>query len=125
MFTRLVTKIRKIKLAKYETAHFVIGGIEPETQPQKALGEMVTTIRNLVADAVIDPAVGLSEHHPRTIIAMVTTNILVNLLYFSIGRADPRVRLNMVEDTLNEVCDMSLNLWKSLEAANADEKTAH
>ena len=56
---------------------------------------------------------------------MVVTNILVNLLYFSVGHADPKTRMKMVQDTLDEIGDMSLNLWKSLEAANADEKTAH
>ena len=112
-------------MSKYETAHFVVGGYEPETQPQKALADIVKVVREHVADAVTDPEIGLGNTHPRVIISMVVTNILVNLLYFSVGHADPKTRMKMVQDTLDEVGDMSLNLWKSLEAANADEKTAH
>jgi hypothetical protein len=112
-------------LSKYETAHFVVGGYEPETQPQKALADIVKNVRQQVAEAVTDPEGGLADTHPRVIISMVVTNILVNLLYFCVGHADPKTRMKMVDDTLEEIGDMSRNLWKSLEAANADEKTAH
>lgn len=112
-------------MGKFETAHFVIGGYEPETQPQKGLAEIVKEVRYRLADILEDPNGGLAGTHPRVVISMVITNILVNLLYHSIGRAEPKVRLSMVQDTLDEIHDLSLNLWKTLEAANADEKTAH
>lgn len=110
---------------KYHTAHFVVGETSPETEPQKSLSDIVFMVKARLADALADKDVGLAGNHPRTIISMVVTNILVNLMFHSVCAPDVNTRLSMIEDTLNEIHDMTFELWNALEANRADTTTAH
>lgn len=110
---------------KYNTAHYVLGENEPETEPQKSLSDIVFLVKARLADALDDPDVGLSDNHPRVVISMVITNILVNLMFHSVAVTDVRKRLQMVKETLNEINDMTLQLWNALEAGRADTSIAH
>ncbi len=110
---------------EYHTAHFVLGESEPHTQPQKALSDIVFMVKNSLADALSDESVGLAGTHPRVIISMVVTNILVNLLFHSVAASDVARRIEMVKDSLDEIGNMTLQLWKSLETNRADTSTPH
>lgn len=109
----------------YKTSHFVLGETEPDTQPQKALSDIVFMVKERIADALHNDTIGLTDIHPRILISMVVTNILVNLLFNSIAVSEVGRRLDMVNDSLEEIREMTLNLWKAMEASRADTKTAH
>lgn len=109
----------------YKTSHYIVDEIELETQPQKALSEIVFLVKERIAEALHDDSIGLSGIHPRIIISMVITNILVNLLFNSIAISDVSRRLEMVNDSLEEIKEMTLNLWRAMEASRADNTTAH
>lgn len=109
----------------YKTSHYVLGELEPDTQPQKALSDIVFIVKERLAEALADDALGLAGTHPRIVISMVITNILVNLLFNSIAVSDVGRRLDMVNDSLEEIKEMTFNLWKAMEASRADTKTAH
>jgi hypothetical protein len=110
---------------EYKTSHYVLGETEPESQPQKALSEIVFLVKERLSDALHDNDSGLAGNHPRVIISMVITNILVNLLFNSIAITDVSRRLNMVNESLDEIKEMTLNLWHAMEARRADTKTPH
>lgn len=109
----------------YKTSHYVVGENEPEVQPQKTLSDIVFLVKDRLADALHDEKSGLAGNHPRVIISMVITNILVNLLFNSIAISDVGRRLEMVNDSLEEIREMTMNLWSAMEASRADTKTAH
>lgn len=109
----------------YKTSHYVVGDIEPDTQPQKVLSDIVFMVKERLADALHDDTIGLAGTHPRIIISMVITNILVNLLFNSIAISDVGRRMEMVNDSLEEIKEMTLNLWKAMEASRADVTIAH
>lgn len=110
---------------KYDTAHFVVGETSPTTEPQKTLSDLVFMVKAKLADALDDPSVGLSGTHPRVLISMVITNILVNLLFHTVAISDVKRRIEMVKETLDEVQEMTYQLWNALEAGRADTATAH
>jgi len=110
---------------EYHTAHFVVGESDPQQQPQKALSDIVFMVKERLADALDNKEVGLAGTHPRVIISMVVTNILVNLLFHSIAVNDITKRMEMVQSSLDEISEMTMQLWKSLETNRADTKTAH
>jgi len=111
--------------AKYNTAHFVVGETAPETEPQKSLSDIVFMVKERLADALSDDKVGLAGTHPRVLISMVVTNILVNLLFHSVAVVDVKIRRDMVQDCLMEIEDMTMELWNALEANRADTSNAH
>jgi hypothetical protein len=110
---------------KYKTSHYVLGDIEPDTQPQKALSDIVFVVKERLSEALEDDSIGLAGTHPRVLISMLVTNILVNLLFNSIAVTDVSRRLDMVNDSLEEVKEMTLNLWRAMEASRADTTKAH
>jgi len=110
---------------KYNTAHFVVGETAPTTEPQKSLSDIVFLVKSRLADALDDPNAGLAGTHPRVIISMVVTNILVNLMFHSVAVTDVKRRLFMVKETLDEINEMTFQLWNALEAGRADTSTAH
>lgn len=110
---------------KYNTAHYVMGETSPETEPQKSLSDIVFLVKARLADALCDPDVGLSGNHPRVVISMVITNILVNLMFHSVAVTDVKKRLQMVQETLDEINEMTFQLWNALEAGRADTSIAH
>ena len=109
----------------YKTSHYVIGENEPDNQPQKTLSDIVFLVKNRLAAALADENSRLSGIHPRVIISMVITNILVNLLFNSIAISDVGRRLDMVNYSLEEIREMTMHFWASMEASRADTKTAH
>lgn len=110
---------------KYNTTHFVVSETSPETEPEKSLSDIVFLVKARLAEALSDPDVGLSGNHPRIVISMVITNILVNLMFHSVAVTDVKKRLSMVKDTLDEINDMTFELWNTLEASRADRSIAH
>lgn len=105
---------------------FVVGGAEPNNALQKAMVEIVGAVKSRLCAALRDEETGLIDVHPRTIISMVATNILVGLLEQSIGHQSTiTYRLKMVQSALDEISDMTMGLWKALEAQEANEKIAH
>lgn len=108
-----------------ESVHFIVGHGADLDQPKKALSEIVVMVKRMLGDALDDPSTKLKEAHPRTLISMVITNILVNLLSTCIAQKDVAVRLKMVKDVLQEINELSLHLWTSIEASIADDKTKH
>lgn len=117
--------INKDFIVEYRTSHFILGETEPEDEPQKALSDIVHLVKARLAMAMNDSESGLSETHPRTLISMVVTNILVNLVFSSIAISDVGRRIDMFQDILDEITSMSLHLWKALEANRADKTNAH
>ena len=103
----------------------MLGDIEPDTQPQKALSDIVFIVKERLSEALGDDSIGLAGTHPRVLISMLVTNILVNLLFNSIAVTDVSRRLDMVNDSLEEVKEMTLNLWRAMEASRADTNKAH
>lgn len=110
---------------KYNTAHYVMGETVPETEPQKSLSEIVFLVKSRLADALDDPNSDLGGTHPRVLISMVVTNILVNLMFHSVAVTDVKKRLSMVKETLDEINEMTFQLWNALEAGRADTSIAH
>ena len=110
---------------KYNTAHYVMDENSPETEPQKSLSDIVFLVKARLADALDDPQSGLAGTHPRVIIAMVVTNILVNLMFHSVSVTDVKKRLHMVKQILDEINEMTFQLWNALEAGRADTSIAH
>jgi hypothetical protein len=109
----------------YTTSHYVVGEDEPEIEPQKALSDIVFLVKDRLAEALSNDTIGLAGVHPRILISMVITNILVNLLFNSIAISDVSRRLEMVNDSLDEIKGMTLNLWRAMEACRVDTKTQH
>lgn len=109
----------------YKTSHYVVGEGEPETQPQKTLSDIVFLVKERLADALQDEKSGLADTHPRVVISMVITNILVNLLFDSIAISDVSRRFDMVNDSFDEIREMTLNLWGAMEASRADTTNPH
>lgn len=109
----------------YTIYHYVAGEDEPEIGPQKALSDIVFLVKDRLYEALNDDTTGLSGVHPRILISMVITNILVNLLFNSMAISDVSRRLEMVNESLDEIKDMTLNLWRAMEASRADTKTQH
>lgn len=110
----------------YHTAEFVIGDITPETPLQCALRDIVHDVRSRIADALDNPETNLLAIHPRVVISMVVTNILVNLVDRSLNpHLDISTRLDMIHGIVDEVSVLSLKLFTAMEAAKADSKTAH
>jgi hypothetical protein len=109
----------------YKTSHFVLGENEPDTEPQRSLSDIVFMVKARLSDALDNPETGLVEVHPRTLISMVVSNILVNLLVTAIGSTDMKLRMKMAQDCLEDVNAMSLHLWTALEANKVDNTTAH
>lgn len=109
----------------YKTSHYVVDETEPTSEPEKSLSDIVFLVKNRLADALTDEKSALSGVHPRVIISMVITNILVNLLFNSIVMTDVSRRLEMVNESLDEIKEMTLRLWQAMEASRADEKIAH
>jgi hypothetical protein len=109
----------------YKTSHFVLGEHEPDTEPQRSLSEIVFMVKARLSDALENPDTGLVEVHPKTLISMVVSNILVNLLVTAIGSNDLKLRMKMAKECLEEVQSMSLHLWTALETNKADNTTAH
>lgn len=109
----------------HKISHYSLGQSEPDTQPQKTLAEIVFAVKEKLATILEDDKIGLSEIHPRVIISMVITNILVNLLFNSIAVKDIRTRLDMVIESLDEIREMTVSLWTAMEANRADTKNPH
>lgn len=107
-------------LPKYNTSHFVLGEEAPKTEPEKSLSDIVFLVKDRLADALSDRDVGLAGTHPKVIISMVVTNILVNLMFNAIGTNDVQRRLDMVKDMLEEITTMTIDLWSAMEANQAD-----
>ena len=110
---------------KYHTDHFVVGESSPEGEPQKTLSDIVFMVKARLADALADETKGLAGNHPKILISMIVTNILVNLMFHCIAAPDVKRRLSMVDDMLCEIHDMTFELWNALEANRADTTTAH
>lgn len=108
-----------------ESVHFVVGDGSGLEQPKKALSEIVFKVKTMLSDALDDPSTKLEGTHPKTLISMIVTNILVNLLTTAIAQKDVAIRLSMVKDVLQEINELSLHLWTSIEASIADDKTKH
>ena len=72
----------------YKTSHYVLGETEPDTHPQKALSDIVLLVKERLSEALANDELDLAATHPRIIISMVITNILVNLLFHSIAVSD-------------------------------------
>jgi hypothetical protein len=109
----------------YKTSHYTLGENEPECQPQKALSDIVFMVKERIEQALKDEETGFAGTHPRIIISMVVTNILVILLFNSIAINDIPRRLEMVVEILDEIREMTINLWLAMEANGADTKTPH
>jgi hypothetical protein len=97
----------------------------PTEEPQKSLSDIVMVVKNRFIDALEDDDTGFKDCHPRTLISMVVTNILVNLMFHRVAVTDIKKRIKLVEDVLDEVKEMTLELWNALEAGAADETNAH
>ncbi len=110
---------------KYNKDHFIVGENMPTTEPQKSLSDIVFMVKNRLCDAIGDPSTHFAESHPRTLISMVTTNILVNLMFHSLSVTEVKKRIEVVEEVLDEIKEMTLELWHALEANRADETKAH
>lgn len=107
----------------YKTTHFNVDNNEPKTPIDKALSDIVFAVKDRLSDAIIDEATGLYEIHPKVVIAMVITNIFVNIMYTSIAAIDTKKRLDMFDECLADINAMSLELWRSLEASRAETDT--
>ena len=107
---------------KYITDHYSTTWEEdyPQKEPQKTLSDIVFLVKGRVGDALDDPNTKLHLEHPRTLISIVVTNILVNLLFHSVAVKDISRRLDMLQECLDEIQEMTYELWNSLEAAKAD-----
>ncbi len=62
---------------------------------------------------------------PKDVIVMIATNIIVNFMgkaleINSTTQADVKSRIKLMEDCLDEVKRTSMQLWKTIEAARAD-----
>lgn len=110
---------------KYNTEHFVRGENDPNQEPQKFFADIVYMVKERIANALDDDLAGVSGAHPRILISMVITNILVNLMFNSIITIDVKRRLEMLQESLKEIGEMTIELWTTLEAQRADRSTAH
>lgn len=111
---------------KSETIEFAIGDIAPKTPKQKLLFDIYRLIHQRIEYALQDGKAGLQNMNGRTAIAMVVTNILVNLLLDSISsKNDISLRLNMIDDVLEEISYLTRELWKTIEADKADTRLAN
>lgn len=93
---------------------------------EKHLANLLAEIDSRVLEAIEDKTTNLFSLHPRVIIVIFCTNIIVNLLMDALSRnLDVGVKLKLVEECLEEIKDTSLKLWSSIEASKADEKIPH
>ncbi len=105
---------------------YITYGNAPRTYTEQVMSEIVLTVNDMLCEGLAAKESELVNIHPRTLISMLVTNILVHLLTGAIGSDNPiQSRLKMMHDTLSEVCGMSQKLWTALEASKADNAIAH
>jgi len=102
---------------------YFFDGADMDADPQSTLSEIVGLVKLRLYKAMDDTNSVIANTHPRTLISMVVTNILVNLLTDIIGPKEPSIRIEMVNDSLDEICIMAMNLWRALEANKAEVNT--
>lgn len=99
---------------------------EPKNAYEKAMYEIIDMVKYRLTLALRNRETGLTTVHPQFIICSVVTNILVGLLDASISnKSSVSERLKMVKETLEEISVMTIGLWHSLEAQEANDKVAH
>ncbi len=107
-------------------AQISVGGIDTNSPIQVMMRDIVSAVRQLISDGLDDPENELATIHPRMVISMVVTNILVNLVDRSLKPSlDIGTRLLLIQDAVDEVATLSLKLFSAMEAAKADPSTAH
>lgn len=110
---------------EYEIEHFVLGENDPHEEPAKTLSEIVFLVKNKLHEALDNNIVGIIDVHPRVLISIIVTNILVSLLYNSIVPVDFKRRVELVKESLEEIERMTYDLWNSLETTKADINNPH
>ncbi len=76
--------------------------------------------------AIEDENSPINDLHPQKIITMTCTNIIMALLIPCINKSiSIKQRKQMVQETLEEITEMTMELWKASEALKADVKNEH
>lgn len=105
---------------------YIINGENPSSHTERVLSDIILTVNSMLCEGLKTPGNDLVNIHPKTLISMVITNILVHFLTGAIRDNNPLPeRLKMLDETLDEVCLMSTKLWNALEAYKADDTIAH
>lgn len=111
----------KIKLQK-STAK-----IHPNDEPnQKLMKKMVFAIEKILDEGYADQSSHFDKIHPRTLISLITVNILINLFGGAVNFEDSTIqeRLTMAEDLINEVKKMFLETVQTVEVHDSKVKGA-
>lgn len=111
---------------EFDIIEFAIGDIAPKTAKQKLLYDIYQYIHKRIEMALQDGRAGLQNMNGSSAIAMVVTNILVNLCNDSFSKKhDIPARFDMIDALLEEIGFLTRDLWKTIEAAKADKKLTH
>ena len=111
--------------SEFSTAFFVVGEQEPEKAVEIYLRDIIFAVKDILECALNDAESELARIHPKTLVSMVITNILVNLLFNIISVSDIGIRIKLLNECLDEIRESSLHLWKSLEASKASMEKAN
>ena len=82
----------------FETLFYEKDESLPGSQPQKFLARLVDIFKNQLENIFEDKSIGLYDEHPRIVLSMMITNILVNSAFGMIITNDIPTRLRLFED---------------------------
>lgn len=109
-----------------EILEFPLGNTEPKTPNQKFLSDIYKSVQNRLINELRKGSADIHKIHSRVLISMIVTHILINLLIRSIDEDnDITTRFSMVEEVIEEVGELTRELWKMVETEKADLKIAH
>jgi hypothetical protein len=101
----------------------------PETLNHVALDLIKKIVRNVefeLHDARLSGIPEILSIHPRVLISMTVTNIIINLLLGAVHHQNSvQTRFKMMEDLLREINFLTLESWKALETNKADLNNSH
>jgi hypothetical protein len=99
---------------------------DPKTPLEEHLIDLLQELESRVAAALQDEFTHLKSYHPKDVIVMMTSNIIVHLLSRSLSSSlFVNERINLVEDCTEEIKEATMKLWTVLETSRVDVLNPH
>ncbi len=95
-------------------------GHEADNKHEKFFMDIVEYVKEKIVEGNEDKTLRLNEVHPKTLIAILITNILVNLFLAAAHSKSMDVRETMLADLLEEVEFLTMQSFKQMKRYEAD-----
>lgn len=99
---------------------------KPTNAIEAIMADIVMYAEKKLTEGLLNPMTGLEQLHPKTIIAMLVTNLIINLSYKAIVHDvnTPAMRLAMIENLMAGIVAMVMDCWTIVETQRADTGSA-